>query len=238
VTGALPTVCILAGGLGTRLGGLARTRPKALVEVAGRPFVEHQLELLAANGAERVVLCVGHLAELIEDAVGDGQRFGLDVRYAVDGPAPIGTAAAIRQALPLLGAEFLVLYGDTYLRIDYRGVAAAFGAAGRLGLMTVLHNDGQLQPSNACFDGGLVTAYGKHPAPAGADWIDYGLGAFAAEAFAGDESDLARLQQALASRGELAGYAAGERFYEVGTPAAVAETDAFLRTLEAPWTPG
>src|SRR5205807_2549722 len=99
---SLPPVCILAGGLGTRLGPRSQTTPKPLVAVGGRPFLFHQLELLKRHGAERIVLCVGHLGELVEQAVGSGDAFGLDVAYSYDGPSVIGTAAAVRQALPLL----------------------------------------------------------------------------------------------------------------------------------------
>ena len=123
---SLDPIAILAGGLGTRLGERARHVPKALAPVAGEPFVFHQLRLLARHGAGRVVMCVGHLGEQIEAAVGDGGRFGLDVRYSFDGPRLAGTAGAVRKALDLLGERFLVTYGDTYLRIDYEAVQATF----------------------------------------------------------------------------------------------------------------
>ena len=125
-TSPLLPVAILAGGLGTRLGDVAQDRPKALVCVAGEPFVFHQLRLLAGHGARRVVLCVGHLGEQIAEAVGDGARFGVDVRYSFDGPEPVGTAGALRRALHLLGDAFLVTYGDAYLRIDHRAVQQMF----------------------------------------------------------------------------------------------------------------
>lgn len=113
----LPTVCILAGGLGTRLGDSSRSMPKCLTEIAGRPFLEYQLELLASHGAARVVLCVGHLGDRVVTQIGP-QRCGLAVDYSFDGPGLDGTLGAIRKALPLLGDRFLVLYGDTYLRVD------------------------------------------------------------------------------------------------------------------------
>ena len=127
---SLLPVCVLAGGLGTRLGEVVADTPKPLLEVAGAPFLRHQLRLLKAHGARRVVLCVGYLGERIEAALGDGADEGLELRYAYDGPDLRGTAGAIRGALDQLGDAFLVLYGDTYLRIDYTAVQATFAASG------------------------------------------------------------------------------------------------------------
>jgi N-acetyl-alpha-D-muramate 1-phosphate uridylyltransferase len=222
-------VAILAGGLGTRLGELGRGTPKALLEVAGRPFALWQLELLRAHGVERVVMCVGHLGDRIEAAI--GAPFGLDVRYVHDPPGLAGTAGALRGALPELGERFLVLYGDTYLRIDYAAVDRA--AAGERGLMTVLRNQGRWDTSNARFAGGRVVAYDKAAPTPDMQWIDYGLGALRADALDLPGDDLADVYRALAQRGELAGYEATERFYEIGTPDSLAETSAFLSSLRS-----
>ena len=138
--GALPPVCILAGGLGTRLGERARDTPKPLLEVAGRPFLLHQLALLADHGAREVVVCVGYRGEQIVEVIG-GERFGLRVRYSHDAPELDGTLGAVRRALPLLGDRFLVLYGDTYLRVAYEAVDAAWRASGLPAVMTVLRNE-------------------------------------------------------------------------------------------------
>lgn len=203
--------------------------PKPLLPVAGRPFLEHQLELLRGHGASRIVLAVGYRGEQIEAHLGDGEQFGLQVAYAYDGPQPAGTAGAVRRALPLLGEEFLVLYGDAYLRIDYVDVARAFHASGLPALMTVLHNRDELAPSNAVYANGRVLAYDKESPPAGAEWIDYGLLAFHRTALEAERpSDLADLTRDLAAAGRLAGYPATERFYEIGTPEALAETERHL----------
>lgn len=227
--GLLP-VCILAGGRGTRLGSRTDEIPKPLIPVAGEPFLFHQLRLLRRHGARRVVLCVGYLGEQIEAAVGDGRELGLEVAYAHDSPDLDGTAGALRGALELLGAEFLVLYGDTYLRIDYAAVERAFRDSGLLALMTVLRNEGRWDSSNALYADGRVLRYDKGDPTPDMQWIDYGLGALRAEALevAPAESDLAGLYTELAARGLLAGYEAGERFYEIGTPEGLRETTAFL----------
>lgn len=225
----LAPVCILAGGLGSRLGEVVRDTPKPLLEVAGEPFLLHQLRLLSRYGATRAVLCVGYLGERIEAAIG-AERFGIELAYAYDPPDLAGTAGAIRGALPLLGDRFLVLYGDTYLRIDYAAVDRAQRESGKPALMTVLRNGGQWDASNVRYAEGVIEAYDKvAPAPDMA-WIDYGLGVLTAAALdAHPDDDLAGVYHALAQRGELAGFVATERFYEIGTPAALAETDAFLR---------
>jgi NDP-sugar pyrophosphorylase family protein len=229
VSVSLDPIAILAGGLGTRLGERARHVPKALAPVAGEPFVFHQLRLLARHGAERVVMCVGHLGEQIEAAVGDGGHFGLDVRYSFDGPRLAGTAGAVRKALDLLGESFLVTYGDTYLRIDYEAVQATFHASSHPALMTVLENDGCWGQSNAVYADGLVTAYDKRTPPVGARWIDYGLLAFEASVFtSGGASDLGQVCKRLAEQGWLGGYVADRRFLEIGTPEALAETNSVL----------
>ncbi len=227
---ALPPVCILAGGLGTRLGGLAADTPKPLIEVAGEPFLIHQLRLLAANGATSVILCVGYLGEQIEERIG-AEQFGIRIGYSYDGPELAGTLGAIRRALRLLPSRFLVLYGDTYLRLDYRAAARAWEASGLAGLMTVFRNDGKWDRSNVVYESGRVVAYDKFAPTPRMRWIDYGLGGVDVSALAvvpDAETDLASLYGRLARSGELCGYEATERFYEIGTSDSLAEIRAFL----------
>lgn len=227
MSGELPTICILAGGRGTRLGARVADTPKPLLEVAGEPFLFHQLRLLAEHGARRAVLCVGYLGELIEAGVGS-RRYGIEIEYSYDSPDLDGTLGAIRRALPLLGDRFLVLYGDTYLRLDYRDAVRSWERSGTSGLMCVLRNEGRWDTSNALYRDGRVLAYDKRNPTPEMRWIDYGLGGLRADAVTGGESDLAALYRDLAERGELCGYEVTERFHEIGTPAAFAETEAFL----------
>ncbi|HST56569.1 MAG TPA: sugar phosphate nucleotidyltransferase [Solirubrobacteraceae bacterium] len=228
---ALPPVCILAGGLGTRLGEHVRELPKPLVEVAGEPFLFHQLRLLAAHGAQEIVLCVGYLGELIQQRVG-AARFGLRITYSFDGAGLDGTLGALRRARALLGERFLVLYGDTYLRIDYRAATAAWQASGLPAMMSVLHNRGQWDRSNALYANERVLAYDKHAPTPEMSWIDYGLSGLeqaALDLLPLGARELPELFHALAPEGLLYGFEATERFFEIGTPAALTETDAFLR---------
>jgi NDP-sugar pyrophosphorylase family protein len=232
-SGLLP-ICILAGGRGRRLGEAVRDTPKPLLTVAGEPFLRHQLRLLRRHGASRIVLSVGYRGELIQERIGDGADLGLEISYVFDGPDLRGTAGAVRNALPLLGDAFFVLYGDTYLRIDYADVQRTFESAGLPALMTVLRNEGRWDTSNVLLQGDRVQVHDKEKPTADMHWIDYGLGLLRAEALdaAGrDESDLARVYAALAAQGRLGAYVATERFYEIGTPEALAETEAFLQSL-------
>ena len=229
-------VAILAGGLATRLRPVTEKIPKALVEVAGRPFVVHQLELLRARGVRRVVLCLGYLGEQVEALVGDGAAFGLDVSCSYDGDRLLGTGGALRTALPLLGDRFLVLYGDSYLDCDYAAIARAFVESGRAGLMTVYRNLGRFDASNVVFRDGRIVRYTKGVRDLEMEHIDYGLGALHASALApypaGEPLDLARVYQDLLARGELAGFEVGERFYEIGSPQGLEETRRHLAGRE------
>jgi MurNAc alpha-1-phosphate uridylyltransferase len=230
-------VAILAGGLATRLGPLSATTPKALIEVAGRPFAEHQIALLRRHGYTRLIYLVGHLGEQIVAALGDGSRYGVTITYIFDGPRLLGTGGALRAALPVLGDAFFVLYGDSYLEIDYSAVERAFLASSALGLMTVFRNAGRWERSNVLFRAGRVLRYDKFNPQPEMEHLDYGLNAFRAAAFAGypvDEPlDLAIVQRDLAQRGQLLGYEVNTRFYEVGSPTGLAETRAFLSRRQA-----
>jgi N-acetyl-alpha-D-muramate 1-phosphate uridylyltransferase len=229
---ALPSIAILAGGLGTRLGPHTAAIPKAMVEVAGEPFVAHQLRLLAREGGREVVLCTGHLGEQIEQFVGDGARFGCRVRYSREEGPLLGTGGALRRAVPLLGDRFLVMYGDSYLPTRFLPVWLAFQRSGRTGLMTVFRNDGRWDASNVEFADGHIRQYDKERHSAAMRHIDYGLGAFAAAALSSyvpeRRFDLAEVYCDLLWRGELAAYEVAERFYEIGSPAGLAETRALL----------
>jgi len=226
-------VAILAGGLATRLRPVTEKIPKSLVEVAGEPFLAHQLRLLAANGIRRVTLCVGYLGHMIEEYAGDGSRFGVELTYSPDGPQLRGTAGAVAQARPLLGDNFFVLYGDSYLPCDYRAVQQAFEQSGKLALMTVFDNGDRWDASNVHFADGRIAVYSKKTRTPGMRHIDYGLGVFRTAAFdevpAEGAHDLADLYQSLLARGELAGFEVRERFYETGSFAGIRELSEYLK---------
>jgi len=225
-------IAILAGGLARRLRPITYTIPKALIDIAGEPFLAHQLRLLRGSGFERVVLCVGFLGERIREFARDGRAYGLQVEYSFDGPQLLGTAGAIRRALPLLGDAFCVIYGDSYLPCDYRAAQQVFLDSGKLALMSVFHNLGQWDASNVEFTGGRLIGYDKANRTPRMQHIDYGLGVFRSSAFdavpVDRPWDLATLYQDLLCRGELAAWESPTRFYEIGSVEGIRELTEFL----------
>jgi NDP-sugar pyrophosphorylase family protein len=226
------SVAILAGGLATRLRPITEKIPKSLIEVAGEPFICHQLEYLRRQGISSVVLCVGYLGEMIQEVVGDGSRWDMHVSYSPDGPALLGTGGALRQALQLLGEHFFILYGDSYLPIDFSDVEKTYAASGKKGLMTVLKNQNRWDKSNVEFDAGQIIEYNKIVIRPQMHYIDYGLGLLQGSALqaysTGQSFDLSKVYNDLSLAGELAGYEVFERFYEIGSRQGIADTQAYL----------
>jgi NDP-sugar pyrophosphorylase family protein len=226
-------VAILAGGLATRLKPITEKIPKLLVEVAGEPFFTHQIRLLKKAGLTRLVLCLGYLGERIVELYGDGSKWGVEIEYSFDGPKLLGTGGALIRALPRLGEAFYVLYGDSYLPIDYLAVGSAFLGSGKLGMMTVFENREKFDASNVWFEDGVIRAYSKREKLPAMRHIDYGLGVFRRSAFdgfpRGEVVDLANVQEALLGRHELAGYEIGQRFYEIGSHEGLRELDQLLK---------
>jgi NDP-sugar pyrophosphorylase family protein len=227
-------VAILAGGLAKRLRPITETIPKALVNVAGAPFVAHQLRLLHSAGLRRIIICAGYLGEMIEKEIGDGASFDVRIDYSFDGPSLLGTGGALKRALPLLGRQFFVLYGDSYLPIDYRKVALGFVTGDKAGLMTVYRNAGRWDASNVQFEAGQILRYDKKQRTPEMHHIDYGLGILSPEALTSwpdnKPFDLADAYGRLLSENQLSGHEVIERFYEIGSPEGLAELDAFLRS--------
>jgi D-sedoheptulose 7-phosphate isomerase len=225
-------VIILCGGLATRLRPLTESIPKSLIDVAGKPFLEHQLIALRSQGVEHVILSVGHLGDQIRDKIGDGGRFGLVIQYVSDGPRLLGTGGAVKRAAALLDTSFFILYGDSYLQVSYKDAAWRFKEADTLGLMTVYRNQGKWDTSNVIFRNGRITRYDKKERLPDMEYIDYGLGMLKKEAVESIPSeqpyDLALLYQGLVSKGQLAGFEVFERFYEIGTTQGLQETRELL----------
>jgi NDP-sugar pyrophosphorylase family protein len=225
-------VVILCGGLATRLRPVTETIPKSLIPINGEPFIAHQLRLLRSRGITEVVLCVGFLGEMIRDFAGDGSLFGLRILYSFDGAALLGTAGAIRRALPYLRETFFVLYGDSYLPCDYAQVGRAFENSGKQGLMTVYRNRGQFDSSNVEYAQGRILRYDKRQKTSVMEYIDYGLGVLSKPVIAGlppdQPRDLAGVYQDLLAADQLAGFEVTERFYEIGSAEGIADTEAFL----------
>ena len=233
-------VAVLAGGLATRLRPLTEQVPKILIEIAGRSFAEHQLDLLQRWGVSEVVYCLGYRGEQVMAALGDGSERHMRFTYVSDGPRLAGTGGALRLALPFLGDAFFVMYGDSYLPCDFHEVERAFRASGKPGLMTVFKNDNRWDRSNVAYEGGRIIRYDKTSPSEHAEhaeslrYIDYGLGVLTPPAlapWAGVDTpfDLSLVYQRLIERDALAGCEVTERFYEIGSIAGLEETRALLQ---------
>jgi N-acetyl-alpha-D-muramate 1-phosphate uridylyltransferase len=224
---------VLAGGLATRLGERTQRLPKALIPIAGRPFLAWQLEVLARSGFRDVLLCLGHFGDQIREFLGDGAAFGITVAYSEDGPTLLGTGGALRRALDLLEPSFLVTYGDSYLPFDYAAPLRDLEAhAEALGTMTVFQNDGAWDQSNSAVKGDQVVRYEKGGRDPSLRFIDYGALALRrsviAEREAGRAWSLESIQNELASSGKLRAYEARERFYEIGSETGICDLEAKL----------
>jgi len=234
-------VVVIAGGLATRMHPRTLQVPKAMLEVGGRPFIEWQLEKLAACGYDDVVLCVAFLAEQIRDHVGDGARFGVRVRYSDEGPRLLGTAGALRAALHLLEPSFLVTYGDSYLPFDYAAPLRVLEAHDDCrAVMSIYENRGAFDQSNVEPDakGEWVLRYEKGRPDLGFTHIDYGAIAFRREIIAalppGEPCGLDKIQTELAGQKLLRAVVARDRFFEIGSPEGLAALDRWLATSSAP----
>jgi NDP-sugar pyrophosphorylase family protein len=220
---------ILAGGLGTRMWPLTERTPKTLLPVGTVPFAHYQLSWLARHGVCEVVYSIAILGEQVRAYVGDGQAWNLHVSYVEDGDTLAGTAGALRRAYDagVLRDWFLVLYGDSFLPVDFRQVQDVFLGQDRPALMTVYCNRGRYDTGNVRFADGVVQLYRKarkgESAPPGMDFIDYGLSALRRDLVAGiaphQTADLADLYHRLSVEGQLAGMEVNKRFYEIGSPA-------------------
>ena len=226
-------VAILAGGLATRLRPVTEKVPKALLNVAGEPFLIHQLRLLRSHGFRKIVLCVGYLGEMIRNRIGDGKALGLQIDYSFDGPVLLGTGGALKHALPKLGEHFLVAYGDSYMPVDYQTIVQAFVSSGKPALMAIIKNENRWDKSNVWFEEGEIRRYDKHRPIPQMQHIDYGIAVLRAEVFEpyadGWPLDLADVYARLVSEKQMAVCEVTQRFYEIGSTRGLAELDALLR---------
>ncbi len=229
------TVAILAGGLATRMRPLTEKIPKSLLKVNGRPFIHWQLDYLFKQGVSKVVICTGFLSEQIEDSVGNGERFGLEVIYSKDGSSLLGTGGALKQALPYLGECFFVLYGDSFLPINFYNTQLFFESVSELALMTIFKNNGQWDVSNVHYEEGQIILYDKKSQLEVMKFIDYGLGILSKKVFSSYNDkgyiDLADIYSDLSKAGKLAGCEVFERFYEVGSHEGLKEIHFFLKEV-------
>lgn len=230
----MPPVVILTGGLATRLYPETLKIPKSLIEVAGKPFIFHQLALLKRQGVCDVVLCVGKFGEMIQDFVSDGHECGLKVQYSYDGETLLGTGGAIKNAAPLLPEVFFLLYGDSYLDVDLKPILERFECEGKPALMTVYHNKNKWDKSNILFKNGRIVKYDKkNPIPE-MEHLDYGINILRKSIFKkwpdGIHFDLSEVFTELIEKDEVSAFEVFKRFYEIGSIQGIKETEEYLNT--------
>lgn len=224
-------IAILAGGYGTRLGEIGRRIPKSLVQVGGVPFIDLQLDLLERAGYRKVVLCVSQKAELLIDHLSKRSSSGLEIKYSFDGPFQLGTGGSVKNALPLLGSKFALIYGDSYLPIDFSLVEKDFLKSNSLGLVTVYRNENKYVQSNLKIEGKYIAKYVKGDGK-NLEYVDYGLSYWDAQVFLdaalSDRFDLQEVYSGLISKRELHCFKVDQRFYEVGSIAGIEELTNFI----------
>lgn len=220
---------ILAGGLATRLYPITQNIPKSLIYIDGRPFIFHQLDLLDSQGIQSVVLCVGHLGNEIFSAVGRHYK-NISIQYSWDGEKKLGTGGAVKRAITerLIRNSFGVLYGDSYLPIDYSKVVDFHKSSGKTATMTVFENKNLYDRSNVIYENEQVIKYDKKIQDEKMKHIDYGFAIYEPAAFSenqcGQEFDLSETIIRLVEKNQLAGFEVFERFYEIGSIQGIHET--------------
>jgi MurNAc alpha-1-phosphate uridylyltransferase len=215
------TVAILAGGLGTRIRPATENIPKSMIEISGKPFLHWQVNLLKKSGVKNIVFCTSYKSETIEEYFGNGSRYGVSIKYSHDGKKQLGTGGAIVNALPMLGEMFMVLYGDSYLPINYSLAEECFLKSKKPALMTIYENKNQYDVSNVIFKEGILKKYSKNEKLPEMNYIDFGLSFFKSTILSKychiRTFDLSIVFKDLSEKGLLAGFPVYSRFYEVGS---------------------
>jgi NDP-sugar pyrophosphorylase family protein len=226
-------VVILAGGEAKRLRPVTESVPKALVKIEGKPFVDWQLELLAKNKFSRVIFCTSYKSDMIQNYVGNGSKYGLEISFVEDGKERLGTGGAIRNAIPHLDQEFIVMYGDSFLDINFQQVSHGFDHCSKPAMMTIYKNDGKYDNSNVKLNNRGDIFYNKENPDASFKYIDYGLIFFKREVFEetviGKTFDLSEMLHKLSKQFRIAGFEVQSRFYEVGSFSGIIELETYLR---------
>ncbi|MCR4656450.1 MAG: HAD-IIIA family hydrolase [Lachnospiraceae bacterium] len=227
---------VLMGGLGTRLKEYTKEVPKPLVDVCGKPFFDYELMLLKHYGFKKFLFLIGYRAEMIEEYYGDGSSQGISIKYCYDGKELLGTGGAVRRAYDLLEDDFLVIYGDSFMDIDYEETIYRYLAGkteGRQALMTVLKNNNRFDKSNVIVKDGKIVLYDKHNVTDEMDYIDYGVCIYEKSLFKefaeGEKFDIAVLQHRLSREGKLSAHIVNKRFYEIGSPESLAEFKGYIQ---------
>jgi MurNAc alpha-1-phosphate uridylyltransferase len=225
-------IAILSGGLGTRLGNVTANQPKCLIEVSGKPFLEWQIELLVNSGYTNLVMCISYKHEQIQKFLKSKNNFGVNIALSLDGEKQLGTGGAIKKAQNLLGPKFAVIYGDSYLPINFKEIEEKFLSFNKAACMTVYKNENLFDKSNVEYNGQSVNLYSKQIKTDKMNYIDYGLtymNVGTLDSYASDEPfDLSEVLQELSLANQLSGFEVKERFYEIGSSQGILDFTHYL----------
>ena len=230
----LPVV-ILAGGYATRLRPLTEKIPKALVLVSGKPFIEWQISLLKSQGYKELIILTGFLGNQIKEYLGNGEKYGITINYCSDGSTLLGTGGAIKNAIDLLPENFFIMYGDTYLPINFIEVEEAYFNKNKKALMTIFKNNNAFDKSNIIYENDKIIKYVINENLENLEYIDYGLSIFSKEVFLKINTSKFELKTVfidLISLEELGAYRVYKRFYEMGRVETLIETENYFRGLK------
>ena len=214
-------IAILAGGLATRLQPLTENIPKSMIMIEGEPFLRYQLDFLKRDNITDIVLCVGYLSGEIETYFGDGKRFGVDIKYSKEDERLLGTAGALKNAERLLEEEFFVMYGDSYLFLNFKEVFWHFQKFNKSALMVIYKNYDKYDKSNVVAEEGMVKKYDKKHKTKDMVFIDYGVSILRKEVLdmvpENQVYSLEELFPALIKQNEVLAFETKKKFYEIGS---------------------
>lgn len=209
------------------------TIPKPMIEIKGRPFLGHQISLLRKNGITEILLCVGYLREKIMDYFEDGSRFGAKIEYSIE-EGFLGTGGALKKAERYLPKEFILLYGDSYLPVDYRAVVNFWSEHKAEGLVVCYDNRENIAQNNISLDSSkFVTLYSKRNPDKNMNYVEAGVALLKKKAIedipAGRAVSLEEeIFPVLIKHGRLMGYPTDVRFYDIGTHKGLEEIEGVL----------
>jgi NDP-sugar pyrophosphorylase family protein len=225
---------ILAGGRGERLKPITDSTPKPMIIIKGKPFLEYQLAMLKKNKINEILLCVGYRKDTIMEYFGDGSRFGLKIEYSIENQF-LGTGGALKLAKKYLPADFILLYGDSYLPIDYVKLADAWSQSSSSGLVVCYDNSLRIAANNICLNpDGSIASYSKRYPDGKANYVEAGVSILRKEVLnlIPEKRAVVSLEEeifpALVKAGLLNGYPVNQRYYDIGTPGRLKEIEGIL----------
>jgi NDP-sugar pyrophosphorylase family protein len=224
---------IICGGLATRLGALAKNIPKSMMEIEDKPFLWYQIENLKKQNIKDIVLCVGHLSEQIEKYFGDGKSFGVNISYSYDKEKPLGPIGAVKNAESMLDNEFFIIYGDSYLSVDFQDVIEYFKKYDYPALMVVYKNNDKFDKSNLIIKDNLVVGYGEKDKSKEMIYIDYGTSLLTKKSLEivpkNEFFSTGQFFSKLIENKNLLSYEVNKRFYHIGDPDSLEEIRLFIK---------